>query len=127
MIKLRELDEVLLKEKLRECFIKKEIKDKSSNVLASLITAASKISSFSEVIGEEETMEELMELYEIEEETKQLIGMPPQYVKASIGYSVDFLDYGSAKIAYDSNKREYDEIYNRLYNRSQERNSGKQI
>lgn len=127
MIKLKELDELLLKNKLNDCFVKKDLKDMDSRAIAALITAVSKMANISEIIGEIETMDELIDLYQVEKETEQLIGMAPQYVQSSIGYSIDFNDYGASKKAYDGNKSIYDEIYIRIYNRSKERNAGRQM
>lgn len=124
---MRELDEVLLKQKLNEIFVKKEINIENPNCMAALITAASKMATYSNRIDEFTTIDELVDLYMASEETKQLIGMAPQYVKANIGYSIDFNDFNVAENAYRSEKNAYNELYYRIAKRNQERNCGKQI
>lgn len=121
---MNEMEEKILKEKLESIFVKQEADLTLPHNLGALITAASKMAIPSSIIDEYTTMDELISLYNASEEAKSLIGMGPQYVKTNIGYSVDFQDYNAATTTYNASKGSYDELYQMILNRSEERQSG---
>lgn len=124
---MNEMEEKILKEKIEGLFVKQETDLTLPNTLGALITAASKMASPSEIVDEHTSIDELINLYNASEETKNLIGMSPQFVKANIGYSVDFQDYNAAATAYNVDKENYDELYHMILNRSEERASGREM
>lgn len=126
-MKKENLNEVFLKQKLEEMFVHKDCNLKNVSSLAALITAASKMAMHSGIVNEFDTIDELIDLYNVEEETKKLIGMSPQYVKSNIGYSVDFMDFNISKRVYDANKFSYDDLYKRVAKRMEERSNSKQL
>ena len=90
-----------------------------------MITAASQMAVQSNGITTPDiTVEELLHLYEKtgEREVTDLIGMSSSFVKANIGYSVEFEDSNLAATAYNSMKSEYDELYQKIATRQVTRN-----
>lgn len=117
-----------LSQKVKHTFVKQPCDVYTLNVKAAIITAASEMAKYTDIATKEQTITELMNLYDLnEEQVGSLIGMSPTYVKSLIGYSVDFMDYSRAKVNYDSNKSEYDDIYNEIVERSLNNNMGKQM
>ena len=83
---------------------KKPVDLNDPKVVAAIITAASSMALATDKYSKEVTAESLLEAFKAldNEEITNLIGMGPQYVKQSIGYSIDFNDYGAACAAYES-------------------------
>lgn len=103
--------------KLHEVFLKNDASVADAQVLAALITAASKMAGYSEVqVTEEMTAQQLLDLYgrADDEKVTELIGMGPQYVAQNIGYSVDFNDFSVANANYKANKNNYDSVYRQV-------------
>ena len=98
-------------------------------VLASVITAASKMARCNDIISEDVTVEQLLDLYQRtgDKELASLIGMGPQYVKSNIGYSVDFNDYANSMATYNANKENYDNMYSTIAQRTMIKTSESQI
>lgn len=109
------IDEIIIN-KVENLFVKKELNEKNSAVIAAIITAASEMAKCSDIIDSETMVTQLLDLYKKNEneEVKSLIGMAPEYVNNNIGYSVDFRDFSSAKVNYDIEKAKYDEVYTEI-------------
>ncbi len=115
-----------LKKLLESIFIKNsDVNLSQPNVIAAVITAASNMASVSDITNSSETLmsdivrTEGLELYgkTDDEMVNRLIGMGPQYVKPVIGYSVDFMDWNSARLNYENQKAEYDQLYTGMMER----------
>jgi len=104
------VDEIVLN-KVENLFIRKEVGEKNSAVIAAVITAASKMAEFSKIVDGETTVEQLLDLYQKNDdiEVKSLVGMDMQYVENVIGYN-----QSNSLENYNDNKQEYDEIYNEI-------------
>lgn len=120
------LDDIKFKNLLESIFVEKADVDLSQpNVIAAMITAASKMFSSSDNTNSSEISmsdiirTEVLKVYEKsdDEMINNLIGMGPQYVESAIGYSVDFMDWGSARLTYESDKEKYDELYKEIMRR----------
>ncbi len=124
---MNDLRDALLKNNLEKQFIVNASSSEEPQVLAAMITAASKMAKYNEFndnVDEDMVIDEILDLYQkVEDENvTTIIGMAPQYVQNNIGYAVDFTDYNSAIKAYKGNKEAYDKIYYGLLNRNEERN-----
>ena len=115
-----ELQDLKLKSNLNNTFNSKKADINQPSVLAALITAASKMARCTEFVTEEMTIQQLLDLYQKSDDelVTGLIGMGPQYVKNNIGYSVDFNDISFAQMAYQANKKSYDELYTAIQQRA---------
>ena len=106
----------VIKNNADSLFIKKEDIDfGANNVVAGIINAASYMAIASEIVDRDATMDVLIDAYGVREnkEVNDLIGiMEPSAVKAATGFATDFMDYGAAKLAYDSQKEKFDKLYN---------------
>lgn len=87
------------------------------------------MSLVSNIVSKENVISELSNLLGSEEDKRvsSLIGMNPNYVKAAIGYAVDFSDYDRTSIAYNSQKEEYDKLYTDINTRMIERQTRRQL
>lgn len=107
-----------LKNEVLNMFIKKDCDLKTENVMAAVITAASNMSLATDkmFMSKDAIEESLLSLFELKdnERAKMLLGMSPAYVKSNIGYSVDFYDFGIAKLEYDDKKEQYDSMYQHI-------------
>jgi len=101
-------------------FVKKECDKTLPHVQAAIISAASNMAMAGkfaqdgvESVSPEMVMEELLRAYAAKgnEAVEDLIGMSPAYVKSAIGYSVDFTDLSRARVAYEAQASEYDDLY----------------
>lgn len=108
-----DMDKELLRLKAERTFIKKVCDRTDARVKAAVITASSKMSSYSGQVDEVTVIEELINAYKIEDdrETVELIGMEPEHVQNAIGYEVDFNDMAAASTAYALEKEDYDYLY----------------
>ena len=115
-----EMNDMRLKRVVEALFNQSKADVNDPAVLAAIITAASKMARCSEMVTEDITVEQLLDLYEKVDDPglTKLIGMGPQFVKANIGYSVDFNDYGSSMANYNQNKELYDGLYSDISNRA---------
>ncbi len=108
-----DMDKELLRLKAERTFIKKVCDRTDARVKAAVITASSKMSSYSGQVDEVTVIEELINAYKIEDdrETVELIGMEPEHVQNAIGYEVDFNDMAAVSTAYALEKEDYDYLY----------------
>lgn len=109
------IDEIIIS-KIENLFIKKENVERNQATIGAVITAASEMAKYSNIVGSAETTEQLLKLYQKENDTvvKSLLGMVPAYVENTIGYSADFKNSVVAKANYELEKEAYDEIYNEI-------------
>lgn len=109
------IDEILIN-KIEKLFIKKENVERNQATIGAVITAASEMAKYSNIVGSIETTDQLLELYHKEDDpvVKSLLGMVPAYVENTIGYSADFIKPEVAKANYESEKETYNEIYNEI-------------
>ena len=112
------MSDLLLKALIEKTFIKNGADINMPHIKASLIVAASEmvLGAAETVMSKDEALNTLCELYGVVEgdEVANLLGlMSPSTVKSNIGYSVDFRDFGSAAINYQSNP-DYARIYGSL-------------
>ncbi len=119
-----DLRDALLKNNLEKQFVINKSNLDEPQVLAAMITAASKMAKCTDNVDENMVVDEILDLYRKAEDVgvTSLIGMAPQYVRNNIGYAVDFNDYNSAIMAYKANVEAYDKIYYGILKRSEERN-----
>ncbi len=120
----------LIKSMTKKLFLKKDgVNLEDAHILASMITAASKMAICADGGNEYETMDELLDLYGKtgDKNVSDLIGMGPQYVRSNIGFSVDFMDYSCATAAYLADKDQYDQYYGMVHMRSETRNKGQSL
>ena len=106
---------------LQKAFVKKDnVNFSEDSVVAAIATAASKIALASQKFDESLIADQVIELYKKSdnENVYSMIGMGPQYVRANIGYSVDFNNYGAVTGEYSANETQYDSIFNKLKYRS---------
>lgn len=124
-----EINDLKLKQDLDKLFNAKGADINEPNIVASVITAASKMARCSDIATEEMTVEQLLELYKKNDDTlvTSIIGMGPQYVQSNIGYSTDFNDYGNAMATYNANKEGYDSVYSNIAQRAMSKINGEQI
>lgn len=124
-----EMNDLRLKNGLNSMFNVKGSDINEPNVVAAVITAASKMARCTEIITEDMTVEQLLDLYQKvgDAQVMSLVGMGPQYVKNNIGYAVDFNDIASAQVAYQANKKSYDELYSKISERSMIKSESKQM
>lgn len=115
-----EMNDLKLKSEVERIFNVKGADSNETHVLAAIITAASKMARCTEIVSENITVEQLLDLYQKNEdkELASLIGMGPQYVNAAIGYHVDFNDYSNSLYAYKSQKEDYDKVYTEVSQRA---------
>lgn len=115
-----EINDMRLKRVVEAVFNQSRADIEDPAVLAAIITAASKMARCSEMVTEDVTVEQLLDLYEKvgDPGLTKLIGMGPQYVKANIGYSVDFNDYANSMAYYTANKATLDSMYTDISNRA---------
>lgn len=115
----------MLKLHTEKTFIKKNCDRTANNVRASLITAASKMANASDLVSEADTLDVLIDAFGVREipEVVELIGMGPQFVKPSIGYSVDFNDVSAVMSAYNAEKETYDQYYGMVAKKVAEKKS----
>jgi len=120
-----EINDLELRRKVESVFNQKKSDINEPAVLAAIITAASNMARCSELVTEEVTVEQLLDLYQKSDDSiiGGLIGMGPQYVKANIGYSVDFNDYANSMAAYNADKQSLDIMYAEILNRSLSKNN----
>ena len=119
------INDMLLKLKTDKTFIKKTCDRTTNNVKAALVTVASKMAIPSEIVSEADALDVLMQVYGLVDnsEVRSLIGMEPQFVRETIGYSVDFNDASQAISAYEANRSTYDDYYRQVAQKSQEMKS----
>ena len=88
----------------------------NNNTIAAIITSASKMAINSNIATPEETSLVLQDLYQVtnNEEVLNLIGMPESYAKTLIGYAVNYNDYTSSTIEYNTHKEQYDKFYKNI-------------
>ena len=105
-------------------FLKKiVVNTKAPNVVAAIITAASKM-AIAAGADEDATREFLIEAFGelVNEEARKFIdkGISPTFVQSIIGFSTDFNDSGLASVAYESQKDDYDSFYRtiKMYTKS---------
>lgn len=112
--------------KAENLFVKKECNLKSPLVKAAIITAASKMANPSNIVTEETALEILSDAYNVwdDEKVALLIGMGPQFVESTIGYS-GFDDMASAIVNYRSNKQEYDVLYTAIEVQKKQKDLGR--
>ena len=96
-----------------DTFCKMQVDLNKPAVIASIITAASRMAISTDKYSSDVTAESLLEAFNAldNEAITSLIGIGPQYVKQNIGYSIDFNDYGAASVAYESDKFNYDRVF----------------
>lgn len=113
----REIELRTLRFAALDAVCKNQVDLKKPEVVASIITAASRMAVATDKYSPDVTCESLIEAFNASDnnEVISLIGMGPQYVKSNIGYSIDFNDYGAACAAYEADK----EKYNRLFSQAQ--------
>lgn len=109
------VDEILIN-KIEKLFIKKENVERNQATIGAIITAASEMAKYSNIVDGIETTDQLLALYQKEDDSvvKSLLGMVPAYVENTIGYSADFTNPEIAKANYESEKDAYNEIYNEI-------------
>ena len=116
-------NDMRLKSLVENIFIQKDVDMNKPIVLASLISAVSGMSLASDnIIDSETTRDELLNLYgqSENESLRNLSYLNSNYVKANIGYSVEFEDYDRVSACYNSQKQIYDALYNQIAQRSKE-------
>ncbi len=121
----KEIEDKFLKRNLESLFITNGASTDSPQVLGAMITAASSMALQSEKISKEDTITELLNLYEKsdDKEVNQFIGIGPQYVKPLTGYAVDFNDYSAAHMAYQQQMDLYNNIYDEIEVRLNQKSS----
>lgn len=124
-------NENLLKNSLKEIFVKKEVDMNNPIVLASIISAASGMANASDIISPENARNELLNLYNQSEndELRNMSYLNSNYVKHNIGYSVEFEDYGKASACYMAQKDVYDKLYGQIseLSKTHEQPTGKSL
>ena len=116
-------NDIRLKNSLETVFIQKEVDMSNPAVLASLISAASGMAlSSNNIIDSETTRDELLNLYgqSENENLRNLSYLNSNYVKANIGYSVQFEDYDRAAACYNAEKQTYDSLYTQISERAKQ-------
>ncbi len=112
-------------------FLKKDVDTFSDDVVASIVTAAMEMSKFAEIpyTTEDTVKEELLDIYKKKdsEEVLELIGSAPQFVKNSIGFSVDFKDFNKGTLAYQADKESYDSLYQMIEKRKSSKERAKSL
>lgn len=111
-------EELFLINETMNIFVKQNVNLNLPIIVASILTASSKMAKYSDIVTDNETLEVLQPLFNPtdDEQVKKLIGLSPDYVKNNIGYSVNFNDYASALAEYQSHKEQYDKLYNSIKN-----------
>jgi len=111
-----------LRKMLRDAFIRKDelarkdITTYTDHIKAALVTTASEMSKATDFVfddKEDKLVDVLLGLVEDPEgKVKELTDyMDPGTVKALIGFSIDFRDYGHAKAYYETARTELDNLY----------------
>lgn len=125
---------VNLRQNAEAIFVGKDCDTMQANVQAAIITAASEMAKFGNIVTKEQTLDEMVEAYNAKdnEEVLNMLGMAPQFVKPAIGFSVDFNDYTSGQVNYELNKVAYDIFYGKVLEAIKEKeqaleDNGKQI
>lgn len=124
--------DINLKNQLERTFIQKEVDLNSPSVIASLVSAASGMTLAADTTMDSEiTRNEILELYgqSENESLRNMSYLNSNYVKANIGYSVQFEDYERARTCYLADKENYDTLYAKINNRfkSHEQVTGKSL
>lgn len=124
--------DISLKNQLERTFIQKEVNMNNPAVIASLVSAASGMTLAADTTMDSEiTRNEILELYgqSQNEGLRNMSYLNSNYVKANIGYSVQFEDYGRARACYLADKENYDSLYEKINNRfkSHEQVAGKSL
>lgn len=109
------IDEILIG-KIEGLFIRKENVERNQATIGAVITAASEMSKYSDIVNSEDTKNHLLSLYQVDRDpvVLSLLNMVPAFVENTIGYSADFINPMVAKANYESQKEAYDEIYNEI-------------
>ena len=115
----------MIKLATEKTFIKTDCDRTASHVKGALITVASKMALESGMVSENDTMDMLIQAYELKDDdaSLELIGMAPQYVKQAIGYEVDFNDEKASRAEYVAEKEVYDAYYSKVATKVQEMKS----
>lgn len=123
------MDDLRLRRDINSIFNVKAANINEPNVLAAIITAASKMAKCTNIVTEDMTVQQLLDLYKKSDDIQvaSMIGMGPQYVKSNIGYAVDFSDVSAAQLAYQTNKENYDKLYSTLSQRAMVKAENTQI
>ena len=124
--------DISLKNQLERTFIQKEVNMNNPAVIASLVSAASGMTLAADTTMDSEiTRNEILELYgqSQNEGLRNMSYLNSNYVKANIGYSVQFEDYERARACYLADKENYDTLYEKINNRfkSHEQVAGKSL
>lgn len=111
-------EELFLTNETLNIFVKQDVCLSSPSIIASILTASSEMAKYSDIVTKEETLEIIESLFNPtdNERVKILIGLDPNFVESSIGYSVNFSDYVSALSEYNTKKEKYDQLYNSIKN-----------
>ena len=98
-----------LKDIVERVFISKPCDKNSPIVIAAIITAATKMSFFSNAVEEIDVLNELIEAYNISDDyaALNLIGMDDEVIEQAIGYHVD--------MANPQEYLAYKDMYNTMY------------
>lgn len=109
------IDEILIG-KIEGLFIKKENVERNQATIGAVITAASEMAKYSDIVSSEDTKNHLLNLYQVDGDlvVLSLLNMVPAFVENTIGYNADFINPMVAKANYESEKESYDEIYNEI-------------
>lgn len=118
----------LIKLDTEKTFIKTACDRTAPHVKGALITVASKMARESGIVTEDDTLDVLVRAYGLKDDDTalELIGMASQYVKQTIGYSVDFNDAEVSRVEYDDQKAVYDSYYTKIATKVQELKSSKE-
>lgn len=111
-------EELFLVNETVNMFVKQDVSLSLPSIVASILTASSEMAKYSDIITEEESLHVLEPLFNPtdDEQVKKLIGLNPNYVQNNIGYNINFRDYASATVEYNSHKEKYDKLYNSIKN-----------
>lgn len=114
MQKLNELRSTAIK-----LFVKNDADLTKPNVIAAIVEAAKNMALVSDIASKYDTQDALLTAFNASDnkEVTDLIEMlNPSYIKQIIGFSTDYMDFGSANLAYENQKELYDSLYNQVNN-----------
>lgn len=101
----------------KELFVNKEVDLQAPNIIASIVEAGGymALASDTDICKKADAIQGLLEAYNSKgvPEVESLVeSLNPNFVKANIGYAVDYMDFGAASAAYKAQKQSYDQLYN---------------
>ena len=98
-------------------FVKNDADITQPRVIAAVTDAARNMSLVSGIASKEDTHDAILDAFgakDIDYISSMVETMSPTSVKSIIGYSVNYMDFGSAYVNYNAQKALYDALYNEV-------------